>query len=627
MGEKKEIMGRQKLFEEFPPISSEEWRNKIEVDLKGADFNKKLVWKTIEGFNVQPYYRLEDVEKISFTELEPNQFPYIRGSKTNSNDWLVRQDFEIKNIDESNKEILDALMRGVTSVNLIFKDFKLNSQADFERLIRGIELTAIEINFCSSDSNADLMSMLANYIDKNNIDSRSVYGSFNVDTLAWLSTTGNCEHNNLSDAYTRISELINFAEQKLPNFHILAINSKIFPNSGSSIVQELAFGLSMANEYLVELSDQLKLDTILKHLRFNIGISSNYFMEIAKVRALRYLWSKLIEAYHPENLELAQVFIHASNTHWNKSIYDPYVNVLRSTTESMSAIIGGIDSLTVNTFDIAYKNADNISKRIARNTQIILKEEAYFDKVVDPSAGSYYIEELTNSLIENSWQLFLDIDEKGGYYKCLENNFIQDAISEMAQKRDLNLATRKEIILGTNQYPNTEEQMLDKIELNKINSNTKTQINPIKQYRGAEAFEALRLSVEKLGKKPQVFMFTYGNLAMRKARAQFASNFFACAGYQIQDNLGFDTVDAGIAKIKTENPDLVVLCSSDDEYINMVPKIQEEVSNDVILVIAGNPKESLDTLQKMGVKYFISVKSNVLEILQSVNEQLKNKNC
>ena len=614
-------MTDKKLFKDFPPISSEEWRKKIEADLKGADFDKKLVWKTIEGFNVQPYYRLEDVEKNPLTELEPNQFPYIRGSKTENNDWLVRQDFEIKDIDEANKEILDALMRGVTSINLILEDTQLNSQNDFDRLLRGIELTAIEINFCSMNSNADLMSMLANFIEKNNIDKTKVYGSFNIDSLAWLTTVGSCNHDSLDEAYSRIAELINFAEKKLPNFHILGINSRIFSNAGSSIVQELAFGLAMANTYLSELTEKIDIDNLLKHLRFNIGVSSNYFMEIAKVRALRFMWSKLTEAYNPNHIELSKVFIHASNTSWNKTIYDPYVNVLRSTTESMSAIIGGIDSLTVNTFDKAYKNSDTISKRIARNTQIILKEEAYFDKVVDPSAGSYYIEELTSSLIEKAWELFLEIEEKGGYYKTLESNYIQGLITEMAQQRDLNLATRKEILLGTNQYPNADERMKDKIQHQSITQNKQTQITPIKQYRGAEAFEELRLSVEKLDKTPSVFMFTYGNLAMRKARAQFAGNFFGCLAYNIQDNFGFETIEDGLSKIKNDKPNIVVLCSSDDEYINIAPQVIKEVGKDTIIVVAGYPKDSIDTLKKAGIKYFIHAKSNVLETLKQIEAE------
>ena len=615
-------MKAHKLFEEFPPVSSEEWRKKIDIDLKGADFDRKLVWKTIEGFKVQPYYRLDDVQKNPLIDLEPNQFPYIRGQKTESNDWLIRQDFLVKNVDDSNKEVLDALMKGVTSINLIIKELKLNSQTDFDRLIRGIELTAVEINFCSSDSNVDLISMLANYIDKNNIDASKVYGSFNVDALAWITMGGKCEHSTMDEAYTRVSELIVFAEKKLPNFHILGINGRIFPNAGSSIVQELAFSLAMANQYLEKLSDKIDIDSILKHMRFNIGISSNYFMEVAKVRALRLLWSKLAEAYQPKNIENTKVFIHAINSNWNKTVFDPYVNVLRSTTESMSAVIGGIDSLTVNPFNTVYQDTDTISKRIARNTQIILKEEAYFDKVADPAAGSYYIEELTSSLIEKSWELFLNIEEKGGYYKCIEDNYIQNLISEMAQQRDMQIASRREILLGTNQYPNTEEKMSDKVFDKKETVQKNGNIEPIKPYRGAEAFEALRFEVEKAEKTPLVYMFTYGNLTMRKARAQFAGNFFGCAGYKIQDNPGFKTVEEGIDAVKNAKPEIIVICSSDDEYIDIVPKIQEEVGKDTLVVIAGNPKESIEALKAVGIKYFVHVKTNLLETLQSVNKEI-----
>lgn len=615
-------MSNRKLFQDFPPISSEEWRAKIDTDLKGADFNKKLVWKTLEGFDVQPYYRLEDVEKNVLSNINPNQFPYIRGQKTEANNWLIRQDFTVKDIDQCNQAILDALMRGITSINLIFKNLKLNSQSEFDRLFRGIELTAVEINFCTTGSNADLMSMLANYIEKTQTDRSKVYGSFNVDPLAWITLKGDCEHNNLSDAYTRLSELILFAKDKLPNFHILGINGRIFPNAGSSIVQELAFSLAMANEYLAKLTDKIDIDILLKHLRFNIGISSNYFMEIAKTRALRYLWSKLAEAYQPSHLESTKVFIHASNSSWNKTIFDPYVNMLRATTESMSAVIGGVDSLSVNPFDETYKSSDLFSDRISRNTQVLLKEEAYLDKVIDPAAGSYYIEELSSSLIDKSWELFLEIDEKGGYYKSLEQNFIQGQLDDMAQKRDMNIANRKEVLLGTNQFPNTEELMTDKIQKEETPTATNTTIKPIKTYRAAEAFEALRLNVEKANKRPAVFMFTYGNLAMRRARSQFVSNFFGCAGYQINDNNGFKTVEEGIAKAKNDKPEVLVLCSSDDEYISMIPQIQKELGSDTIIAVAGYPKDSIAALEAAGVKYFIHVKTNVLQTLQEFNKTL-----
>ena len=614
-------MSNSKLFKDFPPISSKEWREKIEADLKGADFDKKLVWKTIEGFNLQPYYRAEDNEKNRLTNISANEFPYIRGQKTEGNNWLIRQDFKVDDIDQTNKAVFDALMKGVTSVNFRIEKNILNSQSDFDRLMRGIELSAVEINFYSTDSDSDIISMMANYIEKNNI--KDAKGSFNIDPLAWQTVDGTCKHDDYQLALQSISELILFAKEKLPNFHVLSINSCIFPNAGSSIVQELAFGLSMANEYLSNLSDTVDIDTLAKHTRFNIGISSNFFMEIAKVRALRYLWSKLIEAYKPKDLSNSKLFIHAQNASWNKTIFDAHVNMLRSTTESMSAVIGGIDSLTVNPFDETYKESDAFSQRISRNTQILLKEEAYLDKVADPSAGSYYVEELTSSIIDKAWERFLEVDAKGGYYNCIKEGFIQEQVEEMAQKRDQNIAQRKEILLGTNQYPNTLEKAADKIET-KPNNKQNSDIKPLKIYRGAEAFEQLRLSVEKLEKQPKAFLFTYGNVAMRRARAQFAENFFGCSAYQILDNNGFESIEEGIAKAKEIKPEVVVLCSADEEYINMMSQIQSELGKDSIIVVAGNPKDK-EALKEAGASYFIHAKSNVLETLESVNTKLKIK--
>ncbi len=616
-------MANHKLFEIFPPISNEEWRAKIETDLKGADFDRKLVWRTIEGFNVQPYYRQDDLENKPLTDLKPNEFPYVRGQKTNDNDWLVRQDFLVEDAKEANKSILDALMKGITSVNLIFEEPILQSQADFDRLMKGIEPTAIEINFFAQAFTPKLMKMLAQYIETNHIDVTKVSGSFNIDPFARLLTEGNFPHQSIEEAYEVMAELIQFASEKLPNFHVVGVNGRIFPNAGSSIVQELAYALSMANLYLAELSEKLSVDTVAKHMRFNMGISSNYFMEIAKVRALRYMWSKLVEAYQPKDIEVAKVFVHAENAGWNKTIFDPYVNMLRTTTEAMSAVLGGVDSMTVNPFDTTYKVSDNFSKRIARNTQSLLKEEAHFDKVVDPAAGSYYIEELTQNLIEKAWELVLEVDEQGGFYKAISEGTVQNNIAEKAQQRDMFIATRREILLGTNQYPNTTETMNDKIELLPAASESKdVLIQPLKMYRGAYAFEEMRLRTERAEKTPEVFMFTYGNLAMRRARSQFAGNFFGCAGYKITDNNGFATVEEGVAKVKEVKPEVVVVCSSDDEYANIVPQIYDEVGKDAIVVVAGNPKESIEELKAKGIEYFIHVKSNVLETLLEFNDRL-----
>ena len=613
-------MANTKLFEEFPPISTKEWREKIDKDLKGADLEKKLVWKTIEGFNVQPYYRLEDIDNEAITNINPNQYPYLRGNKKESNDWLIRQDFIVDNIDETNQSILDALMQGVESIALYFNKKMINSQAQFDRLMRGIHPEAVEINFFSDESSADLLSLFVNFITQQNYDKQKIRGSLNLDPLVRISTKGDCLQGSIEDAYSRIIQMIKFSNKNLPLFQIISINGNVFPNAGASITQELAYSLSIANEYLTYFSDYVDIDNLAPLIRFNMGVSSNYFMEIAKVRALRYLWSKLLEAYGIKNLDSTHLFIHTQTNTWNKTVFDSYVNMLRTTTESMSAIIGGVNSHTVIPFDAVYQKTNQFSERIAKNQQIILKEEAYLDKVVDPAGGSYYIEKLTLELIENAWDLFLSIDEKGGYYQSLKKGLIQKEIKEMAAVRNLNIATKKEILLGTNQYANLLEELPVKKETKQVNK--KTEIETLHLYRAAELFEELRYRTEESIKKPNVFIFTYGNLAMRKARAQFANNFFSSAGYDIKDNESFLEIEEGLNFIKNEKPNIVVLCSSDDEYLDLVSLVKQKLNDNVILVVAGYPKKDIEQLKQKGVDYFIHVKTNLLQTLQEFNNKL-----
>ena len=357
-----------------------------------------------------------------------------------------------------------------------------------------------------------------------------------------------------------------------------------------------------------------------------MAVGPEYFMEIAKLRAARYLWAKIVEAYGPGSQQSAKMKIHSVTAEYNQTIYDPYVNMLRSTTEAMSAIMGGTGSLSVLPFNIQFDEANPFSERIARNQQIVLKKESYLDKVADPSAGSYFIENLTNSIIDETWALFLKVEEKGGYFKAFEQGFIQSHISETVQKRNDNLSNRREVLLGTNQYANTKEKAIEYIKSSPkkagIGQTSKEKIaEPLNQHRGAEFFEKLRLATEHAGKMPQVFLFTYGNLAMRKARAGFATNFFACAGFDVIDNLGYATIPDGIAAAKKANADIVVICSSDDEY----PLITKEIVDGLkgkILVIAGYPKDSIEQLQSFGIKHFIHVKSNVLETLKAFQKEL-----
>jgi methylmalonyl-CoA mutase len=289
----------------------------------------------------------------------------------------------------------------------------------------------------------------------------------------------------------------------------------------------------------------------------------------------------------------------------------------------MSAIIGGTNSLTVRPFNAMFEDATNFSERIARNQQLLLKEESHFDKIVDPSAGSYYIENLTNSIAEQAWKLFLQVDEMGGFIQAFKKGFVQDKIKETARKRDMDIATRKEILLGTNQYPNFNEFILKEIKPEVFHTEDQTNghalAETLKPYRGAMAFEVLRYKTDKFAlrvNRPQVFMFTYGSMAMRRGRSQFSSNFFACAGFEVIDNNGFKTVDEGVKATINSKAEIVVVCAADDDYPVIAPEIVEKIGDRAIVVVAGYPKESIDELKSIGIKHFIHLKSNVLETLR-----------
>lgn len=614
----------EKLFNEFPPITTQEWENIINKDLKGADYERKLIWKTIEGFNVKPYYRAENLENLNYLKNElPNAFPFVR-SNTESNNWKIRQDIIVNNVNDSNLLAKKLIENGVNSIAFIF----VNNidETEFAKLLNGIDITKIEINLVDNSVSSKYLQYLINYADKNKIDKNKIFGSNEYDPLGYLLIHGKtpCDKENCKCAD---KEYLEFSK-KLPNFKLITINAKYYNNAGATIVEELAFALAQTAEYLDILSDSgLSIDEIAPYLQCNFAISSNYFMEIAKLRAARYLWAKIIEAYKPNNTDICKINIHSETSQWNKTVYDPYVNMLRVTTEAMSAILGSTNSLTVLPFNAAFENSSDFSARIAKNVQLIIKEEAHFGEIIDPAAGSYYIENLTDELIENTWNLFLQVQDNGGFKNSLKNDFIQNRIEKTADLRDKNIEFRKEILLGINQYPNFNE-VVKNINL-KNNSEEKADnyfVKPIKIYRASEKFEALRLKVDKCEKRPVAFMLTIGNLAMRKARSQFACNFFACGGFQVIDNNGFETISDGFKEALNKNADIIVLCSSDEEYETYAIELQDLLlssgKKNLIIAIAGNP-ECKEKLMSHGINNFFHVKSNLLEDLKMYLSTLK----
>lgn len=614
------------LFEEFPPVSTEQWMEKVTADLKGADFNRKLVWKTNEGIDVQPFYRAENLEQLGFLNTLPGEFPFVRGTKKNNNDWLVRQNIMVSDLAEANKKALNVLMKGVDSLAFVFKNGTHLTLTDLDVLLKDICLEAIEINFTGTCSRR-ASEAFAEYVNKSSWNSEKVRGSVDFDPFGKFALTGIFKKG--QDHVSNTAAKLIQTTTELPNFKTIAVNGKNFGNAGSSIVQELGFSLAQGAEYLTILTEQgLDVDAVAKKMKFNFSISANYFLEIAKLRAARLLWAQLVKAYEPKDDKSCLMTIHSETGSWNKTVYDAYVNMLRTQTEAMSASLGGADSITVLPFNTAYEQPTEFSDRIARNQQLLLKEESHFSKIADPAAGSYYIEEMTAAIAEQAWKLFLEVQDKGGFLAALREGFVQAEIKKMAAKRDMNVATRRENLLGTNQFPNFTEKVeaeLDAAVFAPVDLTTEgAEIETLKPYRGAQAFEALRYKTDvyaKTNKRPLAFMLTIGNLAMRKARAQFACNFFAVAGFEVMDNNGFKTVEEGWAAAQKAGADIVVICSSDDEYAELAPAAFDAVGGKALFVVAGAPA-CTDDLKAKGISNFISVKSNLLAELKQYQASL-----
>ena len=615
---------KEKLFDQFPPVSTEEWRAKVEVDLKGADFNKKLVWRTNEGFNVQPMYRAEDIKDLKTTDSLPGEYPFVRGTKTN-NDWYIRQEIEVCCPKAANEKATEILGKGVTSLG-----FKLKENIDAEglkTLLAGIDLAKVEVNFdCCPNKALQLAKDLVEVVKAAGA-ADTFSGSIGFDPFRRLLKHGK---DFPKDIKALAAEIVK-AVADVKNLRVLAVNTDKLCNAGAYIYQELGYALSWGNEWLSQLTDAgIDATEAAKRIKFNMGISTNYFMEIAKFRAARMLWAQIVKQYEPKCDCACKMNVHATTSEFNQTIFDAYVNLLRSQTESMSAALAGVDSITVTPFDKQYKNPDEFSERLARNQQLLLKEESHLDKIVDPAGGSYYVETLTMSIANEAWKLFLATEEQGGFYAALKAGEVQKAVNESSDKRHTDVARRKESLLGTNQFPNFNEIANDKIKCeggkcccghnNDAEAETDA-VEALKNTRAASEFEALRLETERSGKRPKVFMLTIGNLAMRLARSQFSANFFACAGYQIIDNLGFDTVEAGVEAAMEKQADVVVLCSSDDEYATLAPEAFKALAGRAEFVVAGAPACS-DDLKAVGITEFVNVRSNVLETLKAFNAKL-----
>ena len=659
------------LFEEFPPVSTEEWEAVIKKDLKGADYRKKLKWETGEGIDALPFYRREDIKEGRSKE------PLVINKKNNK--WRICCPVFDANAEEARQTALNALEKGADALQFEVKikstsgmlggDLKgtsIQTQKTFEALFNDINLETILLVFDSAMASPIMLAMLQN-MQNGDLDNRNVSAVFSYDPFAYVAEKGKLpKREQLLEA-----EIRDLAKntQSIKNIKPLCADSRIWHNAGGTIVHELGLSLAAASEYMAHLTDNgFDSDTAAESINFMMATGSKYFPEIAKFRAIKLLWKQLMDAYEVD--KEIPAFIHAETSLWNKTIYDPYVNMLRSSTEGMSAAIGGIDSLTVHPFDRIFEEPDNFSERIARNTQIIMQEEAYFDKVIDPAAGSYYIEKLTDKIARKAWSLFQDIEQEGGLLKSLRNGTVQTSIESAQKHRDREIAFRSRVFVGTNQYPNPDEAISEDKEpsgeysaVSLVNNDYDFSLNDerpeimksirgalsegaamgdlipklfqedwskhnyrtIETYRGTKAFEELRLATEENRSTPVVLTLPMGDKKMRKARSTFTSNFFGCVGYHIEDPIGFESSNEALSAIKENKPDIVVICSSDDDYKQLVPELCDKIHQldiEPVIVLAGYPKEHVEEYKQAGIDEFIHAQCNVLETLKKFQQKL-----
>ena len=449
------------LFNDFEKVTSKQWKNQIQYELKGADYNDTLVWESLEGIKVKPFYH-NDEDTVT------------TGVSTQNSNFSIVQEIYVFDIEKSIAKANEVLKRGAESIRFIIPSKEINVVNIINQLQQQPKVVYLQLLFLDAD-----------VVEQINTEAAKLQFEVFVliDPIHQLTFDGNFYKDGTSDF-----EALNKINQKANNINWLTVKATTYQNAGANMVQQIAYTLAHTNEYLN------RIENFDKNITVEVAVGGNYFFEIAKLRALRLSLNALAEAYS-SNITF---HIIAKPTHRNKTIYDYNVNMLRTTTECMSAVLGGADAVENIAYDALYHKTNEFGDRISRNQLLILKEESYFDKVNNPADGAYYIESLTQQLAEKGLELFKDIEKNGGLISQLIEGTIQRKINEAATKEQELFNSGKEVLLGTNKYPNPQDKMSHDLELYPFvkQNPRKTLITPIIEKRLAEALEQERLAKE-----------------------------------------------------------------------------------------------------------------------------------
>lgn len=474
------------LRDEFAPTGYEDWRKVAESELAGADFDKKLLWQSPEGFTIKPIYAAEDIDKLPHLGNLPGFPPYTRGTDPLGqarHGWQVRQDSLLAAPEDVNAALREGLSRGETAIGIRLDNASrrgldgddpaaaelvgragctLTTINALRIALLGIDLERHPITLRTGASALPVLAMLIAVIEERGLSRRKVMGAIECDPIRELAKHGRIRVP-LDAYYREMKDIVEYCAHECPGIRGAMVNSSPYHNAGASITQEVALSLATGAEYLRALTERgVKPDMAAMSMTFSYCISTNLFLEIAKLRAARMLWAKIVGLFGARDDNAAKMFLHCRSSSWTKSVVDPYNNLIRATVEGFAAAVGGCDSLYIAPFDEPIGRADEFSQRLARNQQLLLAEEAYLGRVTDPAGGSYYVEALTDSIAHSAWKLLQEVEKAGGLVAALKAGVPQKMVGETAEKKRALIAARRSPIVGVSNYAKADEVPIEK---------------------------------------------------------------------------------------------------------------------------------------------------------------------
>ena len=592
------------LFTDFKPVTKQEWIDRVNTDLKGEDFNKKLVWKTLNNIDFQPFYTADDASR------------FLTHTGENAQALINYRHVEVTTAEAGNEKALKAIKEGVTGLI-----FEINDAVSVATLLNGVNVNKIAVSFVLQNDAIAFAKEFFKLVEQNLNNYKNLRGFIDLGIISNYVTSGKMA----SNKFETLENLVKLSKD-FPNFKTITVSGTTYLDAGANQVQEVAYTLNSL-VYVIEqcLDRDINVQSILNNLHVQLAIGSEYFIEIGKFRAFNSLLHQIAKKYGVFNFKHS---LTAKTSVWSKSVTDAHTNLLRATTEAMSAILGNVDGVLIDAYDKEFNEASDFSSRIAANIATILKEESYFGKVANPVDGSYYIEEVSTKIAEKALELFKAIEAQGGFLKAFESESIQQQIAEIRQEKIKWISQRRLPMVGVNKYPNLMETVPSKALASALTANAKV----LTPRRASLEMEALRkvteLMVDKTGKRPVVELTSFGNLTMRKARAAFSYDFMGVSGFTILPEQSYADVDQAAENSAKSDSDVVIICSSDPDYdenaLNFV-EIFRDINTDKVLLLAGNPVNIIDSLTAAGLDGCIHLKSDVIQTIASVQKKVEKK--